>query len=379
MKTNNIKFILGKAGTGKTTSILNSLMKIEMPDVKVLCIAYTHSAVDNLKMKSENKFDYMTIHKFLKLPINKIIFRPLKQYCLFSNKYNYVVIDEISLIPLDIINLIFWLAEHYKECNFIFIGDLLQLPSIYYSKSNSKRTINFKNFKFNNSELKLSLNDSIKLLLYLNDTVFFNPYYINGDKMVLTYNYRNNLNVQKIIKDIMTEPEHIKNYLINTIDLSKNTDYTFLASRYKYLKILYDITINPLSTTTKKCVVCKIGEIYISEGDILVANENIPDMNLVNGEEYKITDIDDDIMLFNMKLFIPYNYLTIHKSQGKTLNKIILCIDDLFEISMLYTALTRAKEDIKIICFGDINKEINKIKENNKLFNILNGLLYCES
>ena len=126
----------------------------------------------------------------------------------------------------------------------------------------------------------------------------------------------------------------------------------------------------------EKCVNCKIGEIFIKNGDILVANENIEDMELVNGEEYIIENVDDELLMFNIKKFLPYNYLTIHKSQGKTLDKIVVCIDDLFEISMFYTALTRAKTDIKLICLGSIEKEIEKIKDNNVLFNILNNVLY---
>ena len=96
MTEKNIKFILGKAGTGKTTSILNSLKNYE----SVLCIAYTHSAVENLRSKSdkENQWVFMTIHKYLKLPINKIIYRKLKEY----ERYDYIVIDEVSLIPVPI-------------------------------------------------------------------------------------------------------------------------------------------------------------------------------------------------------------------------------------------------------------------------------------
>lgn len=371
-----IKFILGKAGTGKTTTILKSFEKLgdTNPKASIICLAYTHSAVDNLKLKSNNAFNYSTIHKYLKLPINKIVYRKPKEYI----KYDYYIIDEISLIPLKIIDILFMLASRFKDSTFIFIGDLLQLPSI----NKDVKQINFNKFKgWNNVDIKLSLNDCLKLVLYLNDTIYFNETFIKSDKMILTHNYRNNEHVQYIINDILTNPENIKKYLIKVEDLKnyKSCDYVYLASRYKYLKTLYNIT--KVKNDDEIIVECKIGEIFIKAGDILVANENIEDMNLVNGEEYKIETLTpiSDILLFNMKKFLPYNYITIHKSQGKTLDKILLCIDDLFEISMLYTALTRAKTDIKIICFGDINKEITKLKNNNKLFNVLNGLLYTDS
>lgn len=374
MTERNIKFVLGKAGTGKTTTILNSLINFD----SVLCIAYTHSAVENLRSKSNNKFKYMTIHKYLKLPINKIIYRKLKEY----ERFDYIVIDEVSLIPLNIIDILFNLTNYFKETKFIFIGDLLQLPCINKDKKllNIKQKYLKKYPGFKN--VICSLDNCLKLVLYLNDTIYFNEYFMNNDKMILTYNYRNNEYVQSIINDLICVfydeelKNNIKKYIININELGQEQfkDYVKLASRYKYLKTLY--SVSNIMKDDEKCVNCKIGEIFIKNGDILVANENIEDMELVNGEEYIIENVDDELLMFYIKKFLPYNYLTIHKSQGKTLDKIVVCIDDLFEISMFYTALTRAKTDIKLICLGSIEKEIEKIKDNNVLFNILNNVLY---
>ena len=43
---------------------------------------------------------------------------------------------------------------------------------------------------------------------------------------------------------------------------------------------------------------------------------------------------------------------------------------------MFYTALTRAQTDIKFICFGNIETELKNINDNNKLFKILNNIIY---
>ena len=383
MTEKNIKFVLGKAGTGKTTSILNSLKIYD----SVLCIAYTHSAVENLKSKSNNKhWVFMTIHKYLKLPINKIIYRKLKEY----ERFDYIVIDEVSLIPLNIIDILFNLTNYFKETKFIFIGDLLQLPCINKDKKilniKQKYLKNYPGFK----NVVSNLEDCLKLVLYLNDTIYFNEYFMNSDKLILTYNYRNNEFVQSVINELICVfyeeelKENLKKHMININELytssngttgqSPYKNYVKLASRYKYLKILY--SVSNIKKDNEKCVNCKIGEIFIKNGDILVANENIEDMDLVNGEEYIIKNVDDELLMFNIKKFLPYNYLTIHKSQGKTLDKIIVCIDDLFEISMFYTALTRAKTDIKLISLGGFDKYVEKIKDNNVLFNILNNVLY---
>ena len=391
----NIKFVLGKAGTGKTTTILHSLEGLcpKVPQElreqsslnsllnfnSVLCIAYTHSAVENLRSKSDNKFKYMTIHKYLKLPINKIIYRKLKEY----ERFDYIIIDEVSLIPLNIIDILFNLTNYFKETKFIFIGDLLQLPCINKDKKllniGPKALKKYPGFK----DVICPLDNCLKLVLYLNDTIYFNEYFMNSDKMILTYNYRNNEYVQNIINELINVfyneelKKNIKKYIININELYNYKDYVKLASRYKYLKTLY--SVSNIMKDDEKCVNCKIGEIFIKNGDILVANENIEDMDLVNGEEYIIENVDDELLMFNIKKFLPYNYLTIHKSQGKTLEKIVVCIDDLFEISMFYTALTRAKTDIKLISLKSsegVEKEIEKITDNNVLFNILNHVLY---
>ena len=177
----------------------------------------------------------MTIHKFLKLPINKIIHRALKEYEIFD----YYVIDEISLIPLDIIEILFNLAIKRTQSKFIFMGDLLQLPSI----NKDKKIIHFNKYTFKNP-INLNIEECKKLLLYLNDTIYFNETFIKSNKMILTHNYRNNEYVQYIINDILTNPENIKKYLIKVEDLKnyKSCDYVYLASRYKYLKTLYNIT-----------------------------------------------------------------------------------------------------------------------------------------
>ena len=56
----NIKFIVGKAGTAKTTTIIDTVTKLvkEHPFKKVAIIAFTHQAINNIKLKL--KIDYLT-------------------------------------------------------------------------------------------------------------------------------------------------------------------------------------------------------------------------------------------------------------------------------------------------------------------------------
>lgn len=49
----------------------------------------------------------------------------------------------------------------------------------------------------------------------------------------------------------------------------------------------------------------------------------------------------------------------------------------MFELSMLYTAITRAKEDVKFICFNQ-SKAFKEIKEQNKAFDLLKRIVYVQ-
>ena len=42
----------------------------------------------------------------------------------------------------------------------------------------------------------------------------------------------------------------------------------------------------------------------------------------------------------------PGFLLTVHKSQGRSIDKVIVCIDEMFDVAMLYTAITRARNEI---------------------------------
>ena len=104
-----IKFIYGMSGCAKTTTAISSIIKL--PLSQWICIAFTHSAVNNLKdifmklskteLNVQNNF--MTIHKFLQLPVVEngnysIVKRKQLKYLA-----NLIIVDEFSLIPLDII------------------------------------------------------------------------------------------------------------------------------------------------------------------------------------------------------------------------------------------------------------------------------------
>lgn len=384
-----IKFICGMAGCSKSTTIINMVTQFYNKSISFNCLAYTHSAVNNLrdmfcnaqlalsdssnvnssKVLNQSQYHlFQTLHKFLKIPIEKdstykvIYHKDLKLG-------NYVIVDEFSLVPLDIFNYLFYLANT-TSTTFIFVGDMIQLPPIVTSadkpiKNNGVSVNNIYDSKF--KDITVEFNVAVSIFNHLNQTIYFNNNYQKSDKLILTKNYRNDSNVFSILEKALDgEYQFIQQHeLMNYV----NKNYVVISSKYKYLKSIYQLvnhfnSVNQLFNT-------KIGTINISIGMKLVLITNI-DNDYLNGDlvqviQTKCSDntvivkhYDDSTTETAIEIdainVLPYNYITCHKAQGKSINNIILVLDEMFEITMLYTAITRARYDVKFICFDQSNK-----------------------
>lgn len=383
-----IKFICGMAGCSKSTTIINMITQFYNRGISFNCLAYTHSAVNNLrdmfcnaqlalsdsttvssnKVLNQTQYHlFQTLHKFLKIPIEKdssykvIYHKDLK----FGN---YVIVDEFSLVPLDIFNYLFYLANT-TSTTFIFVGDIIQLPPIVNSTDKNNLNLNkvSNTYETEFKDLVVEFNVAISIFNHLTQTIYFNNNYQKSDKLILTKNYRNDSNVFNILERALNGDYQ----LIQQCDLKDyvNKDYTVISSKYKYLKLIYQL-VNHFDGFTQ-LFNTRIGMINIIVGMKLVLITNIDDEYL-NGDlvqviqtNYKdnkvivkhyndtITETAIEIDTLNV---LPYNYITCHKAQGKSIDNVILVLDNMFEITMLYTAITRARYDVKFICFNQDNK-----------------------
>ena len=141
-----IKFIYGMSGCAKTTTAIKLLIKLNTENFN--CIAFTHSAVNNLKEKYKENYEqaeidlkvykpfnpdvlsnFKTIHKFLRIPITENGNYTIIKHQMLQIK-SLIIVDEFSLIPLNIINYLFEIATDRVDINFIFVGDFIQLMPI---------------------------------------------------------------------------------------------------------------------------------------------------------------------------------------------------------------------------------------------------------
>ena len=121
--------ICGYAGVGKSTLVRFAIQALDVEEDKVIYATYTGKAAEVLRKKG-NK-NAITLHKLLYDSIPRPgggFFRKPKT----SLEYNIVVIDEISLAPKSMIEM---LLKHKVFC--IFIGDNFQLPQIDKNESHT--------------------------------------------------------------------------------------------------------------------------------------------------------------------------------------------------------------------------------------------------
>ena len=71
-------------------------------------------------------------------------------------------------------------------------------------------------------------------------------------------------------------------------------------------------------------------------------------MNINYIKEHYGSKVDTAAMILKTAFYpiTPNNIITFHRSQGKTLNKVIICIDNTFDLGMIYTGVTRAVENV---------------------------------
>lgn len=155
--------LIGAAGTGKTTTLRGTLRAmIENHTVPILAhstahlssgtpgvvlVSYTRRAVRNIakQMPEELKSHCLTIHKLLEFApeyyeeyneegkmVTKMRFSPTRNRMNpLPRTLTKIVIDESSMVSIELYELLLDALPNPSEVQFIFLGDLNQLPPVY--------------------------------------------------------------------------------------------------------------------------------------------------------------------------------------------------------------------------------------------------------
>ena len=355
--------IYGKAGCGKTTN----LSKIICNDTsEYVVLAPTNSAVETIyKTCIENKHlerkYFKTIYSFFRIDYN-----------------NDVVLGAIEM----------------ETKQYISFNKMNKWNEIYQKILTEATNVNEKLIY-------------PKVLEHLHLNIFGMKIIQQGTLINLTINKRSNDNIKNILMNIYNKNKEYQYDFIPFFDIPNyiiNSNYVFIASKYSILQKVYDyIYENFWSKSKIQNDIINIEQhisfssgfknLYLYPGMKIIACSTDANKRYINGEEltftgnfecgkmkclneekkeYVFIEKVKEVEKTNGNLYYPICpsfLMTIHKSQGKTINNIIVCIDDMFDMSMMYTAITRAKDNLVFF---------SKVNDNNERRNLLIKNAYVE-
>lgn len=385
MFTNSkVSLIYGAAGTGKSTMI-NHISNF-FNNKEILYLANTNPAIDNLKRKvivSEKNF--YTISRF-------------KSNSIYNKHFDLVVIDECSTVSnID-------MAELLDKLSFellVLVGDIYQIESIVFGnwfnilKYFVPKTSIFELTKPYRSENKnllelwskvRNIDDDILEHITKNnysmklDESIFKSY--NEDEIILCLNYDGIYGINNINSFLqISNPNMPVKWGVSTY--KKNDPILFNESCDRFSPLIYNNLkgkiINIVKSETKIQfdieIHKKITELDVKNYELeLIGNSsNGNSVIRFSVDKYKSTDNDD---YSNSNTIIPFQIayvVSIHKAQGLEYNsvKIIVTeeVEEMISHNIFYTAITRAKNKLKIYWTPETEKKVLNSFEKNKINN----------
>jgi len=394
-------FLTGGAGVGKTTITQKVIEYFKSESKKVACLASTGMAATLINGQ--------TLHSFLDLGISKNLDELEKNSKLEIKKkiknlissMDLIVIDEISMVSETLFEMIVY---RFKQSEFtgsvLIVGDFLQLPPITNSFNDIKfafEASSWNNLNFTTIELThIYRTDDRNFIQLLNEIRFGK---VNED-------IHNNLNEYiKPLADNLSEFTFLfgKNKtasLHNKKQLSYIDNDIFIkdAQVIKHVKNIKDVDIDRFINDAK---IEKTLELKIGVPILFTRNA----WNYFNGERATVVNIDDNyiyvqkidskiiklemvvqtknkwvekkvdgiIEIVEEELFSIYQFpiklafaITIHKSQGMSIEDLIIETNEIFAPSQFYVALSRSSNPKRLTLIAPKKQWYQLIFVNNK-------------
>ncbi|USP56477.1 ATP-dependent RecD-like DNA helicase (plasmid) [Bacillus thuringiensis] len=359
---NRITLLLGRAGTGKTYTLVNLLNRLKPDPNKTIVCTYTGKASSRIRelFREYDLQDYksLTIHKTCSSNFNSKFFK---------NEYNiidcaYLIIDEVSMIPREILaKLLQAVPSHVK---IIFAGDDAQLPPVNDT----------------------SIIPELEALDFVN-TVRLTQVFRSEDAVLgQAYNVLNRKSI-----DYNLFGEDMKELVLKLI----SDGYQILTNTRKLAK-----DINMIVQAEKKDITLCFDDFKYDLNDRVMIIANSSARNVSNGDTGKIVDYDEcgvcvcldleDREVFykyeDTEEIVPAYAFTVHKSQGSEYENVAVFVDSQPKLNtnnLLYTGITRAKKNIKVYVPDEmvLSTMIKRVPEPvsnitlNNVFDLVNGIL----
>lgn len=386
-----VAMIYGSAGTGKST-LIDHISNF-FNDKKKIFLANTNPAVDNLRRKvNAANCDFKTITSFL-----------LRRN--YNTECDLLVIDECSTVNNKDMKKVLETAT-FKLL--VLVGDVFQIESIMFGNwfSIARSFIQKKSvfeltkpYRSTNPELLTvwdrvrNLDDAIlepmvknKYSVTLNESIFDHS---EDDQIILCLNYDGLYGINNINRFLQSSNEHIP--VQWGINVYKVDDPILFNESDRFAPLIYNnmkgLIVDIKKFEDKICFDIEldkaINEIDAWRYDFELIGVSSKSNSVIRFfvNKYKSTDEDDD----SSDVVIPFQVayaVSIHKAQGLEYNSVKIVITDeigeLITHNIFYTAITRAKEKLKIYWTPETeNKVLNSFKlRNNRKDSALLASLY---
>ncbi|NOX15244.1 MAG: AAA family ATPase [Epsilonproteobacteria bacterium] len=316
------------------------------------------------------------------------------------NKCDLLVIDEISMVSASLLDMIqYRLRMGSFKGRIIFVGDFFQLPPVFKNKGNS--LLGNAEYAFESSawEFINPLVVELTRTKRTKDRIFFQVLgkirWADIDHEVISYlnTLRNNVadwNTDATILYARNKEANEMNLL--KLQELKGEPILVKAKEKLHVKSLHENKIKswknslpiPCDLSLKigaKVLFCtnKWGKYYngergiireIADDFILVEKESgfvrVDRQEYVMSENIILNDVIEEKPLISIEQFpLKLAYaITIHKSQGMSIDKLICNIDNIFEKSQFYVAISRAIDPKKLLLhqsYGDFDRWLQNI------------------
>lgn len=378
-ENSKVALIYGAAGTGKSTMI-NHISNFFNDDSK-LYLANTNPAVDNLKRKVKAaNCTFQTITRFLYNP---------------SSVFDILIIDECSTVSNSDMLKVLQKAT-YKLL--VLVGDIFQIESILFGnwfslaksfiasasvfeltnpyRSNNENLLNLWNKVRNLNDDILEHITKNNYSVTLDESIFEHA---EEDEIVLCLNYDGLYGINNINKFLQSSNANLPiewgtqiykvndPIIFNEIDrfsplIYNNLKGKILKIEASEMQIQFDIEIYKV-----------INELDAMDYDFELL-DNADSGNSVirfNVNKYPSTDDDDDESLDAIVPFQIAYAVSIHKAQGLEYKSVKIVItnevEEMITHNIFYTAITRAREKLKIYWTPETENKI--LKSLNKKMN----------
>ena len=377
--TNNNYLIQGQAGTGKSTFIKHLFEKSDKR-IRILC----PTAIAALNIKG------VTIHSLFQLPLSDFIIKEqltLKKKTInILKKTDLIIIDEISMVRPDILDSIDYLLKKargdfspFGGVQMLLVGDLCQLPpviksstyNIFLQKYGVSNPYFFDATSFKEGHFYIK---EFQTVYRQKDPIFLkNLTYIrkkeNLSAVLKMFNQAKFSDPETLKTAVTITPYRLEAEKINQTRLSSlSTPFkTYYATASGFFEKTND-TPAPKELTLKKGALVIFNKnnppyfINGSMGEVIELNDNYLKIKLLKSDKiitvmkeiwqsfsYDYDPKTDTISEKETGLFeqfpVQLGYaLTIHKAQGKTLDKVIIDTKKgAFAHGQMYVALSRTR------------------------------------